>query len=159
METSNGAPGAQQGAPDDNARRVKDSVRSVVDQTREAANRKLDEGKHRVCDTMNSSASTLRRAADDVTQDNRWLGAALRKSAEGLESAARSIEGADLGSVVGDLNNFARRQPAVFLGASLALGFLLARLGKTAIEQGGGRSPQPQSGDGNYDFTYPTPET
>ena len=36
---------------------------------------------------------------------------------------------------VSDLNAFARRNPAIFLGASVALGFALARVGKTAIER------------------------
>jgi hypothetical protein len=52
-----------------------------------------------------------------------------------------------------DLNGFARRQPALFLGASLALGFALARVGKTAIEQS---SEANQSNMAQSD-TAPTP--
>mgnify|MGYP000512920717 CR=1 FL=1 len=56
------------------------------------------------------------------------------------------------------LSHFAKRQPAIFLGASVALGFALARIGKTAIEEAApatsaDASPQPFEG---VNTPYPT---
>jgi hypothetical protein len=45
------------------------------------------------------------------------------------------------------VNSFARRQPALFLGASLAVGFVIARLGKTALENASETQGYP---DGEY---------
>ena len=53
----------------------------------------------------------------------------------------------------GELNDFARRQPALFLGASLALGFVIARLGRAAIESAG------QQGYADGEYVPITPET
>ncbi len=134
MDTPDSAPDAN-ATPADAARRIKDSAASVVDRAKDAATEKLEQGAERVSNSAQTAASALRRAADDVAGDNPFIGSALRKSADGLERATQSLAGGDVNRVLGDLNGFARSQPAVFLGASLAIGFALARVGKTAIEQ------------------------
>lgn len=131
----------------ESARRIKESAAGLLDSGKAAATQTLERGVERVADSADHTASALRRAADDVEADNRWIGAALRKSADGLEQATRSLSGGDMSRVLDDLNGFARRNPALFLGASVALGFALARVGKTAAEEvRDGRS----SGDGHY---------
>ncbi len=132
MDTPNGTPGAV--ASDDAARRIKDSATTVVDHTRQLAAEKAGEGAERIATSAQGTAEALRRAATDMDGDNAWIGTALRKSADGLDRATRSIAGGDFSRGIADLNNFARNQPAIFLGASVALGFALARVGKTAIE-------------------------
>lgn len=131
MESSDGA-GA---TPADAARRIKDSASNLIDRGKEAAASTVEKGAERARSSAQSTAGALRRAADDVETDNRWIGSALRKSADGLERAATSLEGGDISRAVDDLNGFARRNPALFLGASLAVGFALARVGKTAVER------------------------
>jgi hypothetical protein len=133
MDNTTGAPGADQ-TPADSARRIKDSTAQLVERGKEAAAQKAHESAERVASSAQTTASALRRAAGDVEQDNAWVSQVLRKSADGLEQATRSLAGGDYSRGVADLNAFARRQPAIFLGASLALGFALARVGKTAIE-------------------------
>lgn len=140
MENSDGMSGAS--AAGDTTQRLKDAAASVKD----AASSALDQGKHmageaaqkgaeRAVTAADSTSSALRRAADDVEGDNQMIGAALRKGAETIERAAQSLRGGDISRLVEDLNGFARRQPALFLGGSVALGFALARVGKTAIEE------------------------
>ena len=137
MDTSNGAQDTT-GAPSaEPTERVKESARSVVETTKHAAQDKLNEGAERVSDSARAAASSLRRAADDVQGDHAWIGSALRKSADGIEGAARSLKGGDVSRALSDLNGFARRQPTLFLGGSIALGFMLARVGKTALETSG----------------------
>ena len=133
MESSN-TPGADT-TPADAARRIKDSASTVIERGKEAAASTVEKGVEQARSSAESAAHALRRAADDVEPDNRWIGSALRKSAEGVERAARSLEGGDVSRTVEDLNGFARRNPALFLGASLAVGFALARVGKTAVER------------------------
>lgn len=140
METSNG-PGAD-ATPADSARRIKDSASTVLERGKEAAAATVEKGAEQARSTADSAASALRRAADDVESDNRWIGSALRKSAEGIERASRSLDGGDLSRALDDLNGFARRNPALFLGASLALGFALARVGKTAMERVSDGAPE-----------------
>jgi hypothetical protein len=158
MDNSDGMSGPSSTPAEDTARRVKDAAGTVKDAARGAleggkqiAGDAAAKGAERATSTAESTASALRRAAEDVEGDNRLIGTALRKSAESIERAAQSLQGGDISRAVDDLNGFARRQPALFLGASLALGFALARVGKTAIEQstegdvaGAARTPMPE---------------
>jgi hypothetical protein len=134
MDNTNGFAGESAADP---TQRVKDAASTVVERGKDVANEALAKGSERASSFADTTASALRRVADDVEGDNRMIGTALRKSADTIERAAKSLEGGDLSRTVEDLNGFARRQPALFLGASLALGFALARVGKTAIEQAG----------------------
>ena len=134
MDNTTGAPGADT-TPADSARRIKDTASNLLDRGKEVAKQKADEGVATAHQTAQSTASALRRAASECESDNAWIGKVLRKSADGIEGATRSLASGDLSSGVSDLNAFARRNPALFLGASVALGFALARIGKTAIER------------------------
>jgi hypothetical protein len=141
MDNTTGVPGADPTLADstrrikDSAANIKDSAATLVDRGKDAAMQKAEEGAERLATSAQGTASALRRAADDVQEENAWIGKALRKSADGLEQATRSLAGGDVSRGVSDLNAFARRNPAIFLGASVALGFALARVGKTAIER------------------------
>jgi hypothetical protein len=152
MDNTTGVPGADE-TPADSARRIKDSASNLVERGKEAASQKAHEGAERVASSAQNTASALRRAASDVEPDNAWVSAALRKSADGLEQATRSLTGGDYTRGVADLNSFARRQPAIFLGAGLALGFALARVGKTAIEA----ATEDTTTDDYNPYTSPTP--
>lgn len=144
MDTPSGT-GAD-ATPADAARRIKDSASTVIERGKEAAASTVEQGAERMKTSADSAASALRRAADDVEGDNRWIGAALRKSADGIERAAMSLDGGDLTRTLDDLNGFARRNPALFLGASFALGFALARVGKTAVERVSDGAPERSDG-------------
>jgi hypothetical protein len=146
MDTPNGMPGAE-ATPSDPARRIKDAATNTVDRVKEAATQRAEQGVQQAASGAHNTADALRRAADTVGEENAWIGTALRKSAEGIERATQSLEGGDLSRGMADLSAFARRQPALFLGASVALGFLLARVGKTALENNQGPQNAGNSGE------------
>jgi hypothetical protein len=133
MDNSNGAPGAST-TPADSARRIKEAASQVIDRGREAAMQRVQEGAERARTSAEQTTSALRRAAGDIEQDTPLLGAGLNRAADWLEQVTGQLGQGDVRQVVDNLNTFARRNPALFLGASLAAGFLIARLGKTAIE-------------------------
>jgi hypothetical protein len=78
---------------------------------------------------------TARDLAGQVEGDLPWMSTAFKKSADGLDSVTNSLTQGDLNQCLSGVSDFARRQPAIFLGASVALGFALSRIGKAAIEQ------------------------
>lgn len=151
------APQTTDGQSDSGGSRIKRAAGEVADKAKSAAQKAVDQGKERVERSAMSASSVLRRAADESDAENAWLGSALRKTADGIENAARSITDGDLSTVVDQLNDFARRQPALFLGASLALGFAVARIGKTAMDRG--NEQDTQSFVGEYGADYVPPET
>jgi hypothetical protein len=48
-------------------------------------------------------------------------------AADGLERLSGTLRSRDVDSLLGDVQSFARSQPALFFGAALAGGFLAAR--------------------------------
>ena len=68
----------------------------------------------------------------------------LRRTQQNRNLIERDSVSSKRKNAPGDLNAFARRNPALFLGASVALGFALARVGKTAIERAADGESQEQ---------------
>jgi hypothetical protein len=56
------------------------------------------------------------------------------QAAQGLERFSQTLRQRDLHAVVGQVEDFARRQPAVFIGSAALLGFLAARFLKSSAE-------------------------
>lgn len=131
---SYGAPTSDTSATDA-ANRIKQAASGAMSTAKSVASDAVHKGAEQVERTTQGAAQALRRAADDCVAENAWIGTALRKSADGIERASGAISGGDLNRILDDVNGFARRQPALFLGVSLALGFAAARVGKTAIER------------------------
>ena len=71
----------------------------------------------------------LRTAATFLTELHA-LAADMIAPASAWPSLASSLRENDLSSLLGQVKSLARRQPALFVGASLAAGFAVARLGK-----------------------------
>jgi hypothetical protein len=110
---------------------VKDAAGAVKDKTREA----VEGAQARAADQTRSAAHALRDTADRLEGDLPWLDAGLRKAADGLEGLTSGLNKGNLQGAIDTVSDFARRQPAAFLGLSVALGFTLARVGKTAVEE------------------------
>lgn len=120
--------------PEDAARRIQDSAESVGRDVKNAAISGVETAREKAGDASHTTAERLRGLADQAGQDLPWLATALGKSATGLDKVTDSLTRGDIRQCMSELSDFARRQPAVFLGASVALGFALSRVGKTALE-------------------------
>jgi hypothetical protein len=164
-------PDAATTTAEDSTQRVKDATGNAVTEIKAAAGSAMKDAKHAAMQHVegarekagemgHNTASRFRDLAGQVEQDMPWLSGAFTKSAEGLDSVTDSLTRGDFGQTLNELADFAKRQPAIFLGASVALGFALARIGKTAIEdasqsqQTAKETPQPFDG---ADTSYPTP--
>lgn len=122
-------------AREDAARRVRDAADTAVKDVKQAAVQGVEDARAKVGDTGHTTASRLRELAGQVEGDMPWMATAFTKSAEGLDSVTDSLTKGDLNQCLAGVSDFARRQPAIFLGASVALGFALARVGKAALDQ------------------------
>lgn len=85
-----------------------------------------------------SAAAALRDTAAGLEGELPWMRKALDKTADGLEGLTVALASGDINDALETVKGFARRQPALFLGLSIAAGFALARVGKTAVEQAQG---------------------
>lgn len=106
---------------------AKDKARSTVEQQQRTAAAGIGD----VADALKSAAHELEGkdspAAAQVTQ----------RAAEGLERVANALRSRDVTSMMHDVERFARQQPAVFLGAAVAAGFLAMRFLKASGEHRG----------------------
>ncbi len=72
----------------------------------------------------------MHKSGEQFAGQQDWIAGAIERGATELSSLATSLRDNDLSSLVDQVKSLARRQPAVFVGACLAGGFAIARLGK-----------------------------
>jgi hypothetical protein len=123
---------------------IADKAFTAVDDQKAA----LTNGLTSVADSMRKLSGTLTEAEPNTLTEYsaRYAEAAAGK----VEDVARYFETADLKTVASDVESYARRNPAVFVGSAFVLGLLAARFmkssgGRSASAQGGGtrsRSPK-----------------
>jgi len=93
----------------------------------------LDTGKTR-------AASALRGVASSLTNPNEGgndaISQYIRTAGDRVQQAADYLENKDVREVVSDVERFARRQPALFLGGAFMLGLVAARVLKSTRRPG-----------------------
>jgi hypothetical protein len=96
-----------------------------------------DENKGKVAEQIDSLGNVLNKAADELESSNQAMFAGYaRQLAGGVQSVSSTLrdKGVDeLFSMVGD---FARKQPAVFIGGAALLGFIASRFAVASAKTG-----------------------
>jgi ElaB/YqjD/DUF883 family membrane-anchored ribosome-binding protein len=78
-------------------------------------------------------ADALRSSADSFRQSNSpSMASYLERAAHQVDEASQRLRGKDFDFLMGATEDYARRQPAVFLGASVAVGLALGRFLKSS---------------------------
>jgi ElaB/YqjD/DUF883 family membrane-anchored ribosome-binding protein len=113
---------------------VKSTVKEEAETVKEKANAVVSEAQTKAADQARTAANTLRDTANRLDGELPWMNTALNKTADGLERLTSTINTGDMKQTVDALTQFARNHPALFLGLSVAAGFAVARVGKTAME-------------------------
>jgi hypothetical protein len=157
------APEAQPGF----TRQVEDAAGQVADEAKRAGSavkaeaaglagkvkdetwRQAEGGREQVAQRLATVATNIRETSGDLRQREAWLADLLDVGARELGDLAGTLQRRDLGSLISSLESFARRQPALYAGAAVALGFAAARLAKSTAQRGGyaagtsyGREPE-----------------
>ena len=120
----------------------------------------VDQQKKGIADRIGAIAERTQRAADDLRDQEAWLGNLLGRGARELEHIASDIRDNDMQSIIGSAEGFARRQPALFMGAAVALGFALTRVvraGPAASGSHGDQTPYRPSSSRPEPYTSSTP--
>ena len=107
--------------------------RGVVDYIRDTATSQLSTQKERATDGLGSLARAVRQSTQTL-RDNRQDTAAqyIERAADRLEQFSDGLRNRDLGDLMRETERFARRQPAVFIGAAFMAGMLAARFLKSS---------------------------
>ncbi len=130
------------GAMSETGGSLKQTARQAVEDVRHEATHLVDDARHSVMAAVEDQkaaaagqvggvARSLRNAAESLDEDQQWLSGYFRRAAESLDRISHTIEERDLGSLVRDIEGLARRQPALFIGGAVAMGFALARFARS----------------------------
>lgn len=85
-----------------------------------------------IADGLAGLADTVQRAGSRFEGQQEWLARAVGQGADEIQLLAETLRKKDLQEIIGDVRGFAERQPALFIGVSLAAGFAAARFFKLA---------------------------
>jgi ElaB/YqjD/DUF883 family membrane-anchored ribosome-binding protein len=117
----------------DLGRKATHGARQVATQAQSQAQTRIERGKHDAAMTLTSVASSLLNSGTQLRDDQQELaGEYVERAARQIERAAHYVQSADLREVVDQVEDFARRRPAVFIGSAFAAGLLAARFLKSS---------------------------
>lgn len=126
-------------------REVKDQVvgqaKHTLQQARDRASSSLGEGKGQLAEQVGSVAEALRRTTEHLrSEDQQRIAGLTETMARQVDHVANYLRNKDARAMRQDLENLARRQPAIMLGGALVLGLIGARFLKSSERRrGGGR--------------------
>jgi len=110
-----------------------DKVRGIASQAQEKTGAQVrstvDAGKTRAASALHGVAQSLLGGAQDQEDG---LGGYIRQAGEQVRRAADFLENTDARELTRRTEEYARRQPAIFLGGAFALGLIAARFLKSS---------------------------
>jgi hypothetical protein len=113
--------------------RARDQAARAAGQVQDQAQAFLSEQKEVAADHIEGVAKVLHETVGQLRQKS--PGAVTdyaERAVEGLDSVANALRERDMRDLVGQVEDFARRQPVLFIAGSVAIGFALARFLKSS---------------------------
>jgi hypothetical protein len=108
-----------------------------MNQARDQVVSQLDSQKERAAGSFGSTAEALRQAAQQLRDHNEAMFAQYLESAAGyVDQFSGFLKEKNVRQMIDDVEGFARREPALFVGGAFALGFLAARFLKSSSDNG-----------------------
>jgi hypothetical protein len=115
---------------------VVDQARNTWQQARDRAGSSLGESKSQVADQFGTVADALRRTTEHLrSEDQQRIAGLTESAAQQMEQLANYLRNKDARAMRQDLENLARRQPALVMGGALILGLVSARFLKSSERQ------------------------
>jgi len=127
----------------------------IMDRVRERATAQLSTQKDRATDGLGSVAQAVRQSTKHL-RDNKQDAIAnyVEKAADQIDRFSTQIRNRDVGELVNEVQRFARRQPALFVGSAFAIGVIGARFLKSSSDNQRHRALEPYgtSSRGTMDY-------
>ena len=121
------------------ANQVKDQVADAAKQAGEKVASRLDIQKDRTAEGLGSVAQALRQTSDQLRNDNRGGGMHeyVSSAASQVERFSDYLRSTNTRELVNGVEQFARQQPALFIGGAFMLGLIGARFLKSTSQTRG----------------------
>ncbi len=127
------------------ARDAQARASALLDEVTEKAGSLADTQKQNVAGYLDDVAKAVHRSGEQLEGHQDWVAHMVERGAAELSVLANTLRTNDLQSLMGDLSSLARRQPALFVGATMAAGFALARVGRLAASGATASAAAPQA--------------
>jgi hypothetical protein len=110
---------------------------NLMNTVKQRAAAQLDTQKTRATDGLSVMANAVRQTTQSLRNDHHEsLAQYVDRAADQLERFSNVIRDKDMDQMLRDARNLARRQPALFIGGSFAVGLLAARFVKSSPRDG-----------------------
>lgn len=129
MMTPAGAAGQARSRTDFEDGRSRSVVTEFLDAARSAAESLLEEQKRQIAGRVSGIAEALRSGARPLDESqSRVIARYLEEGAKQIETLSRNMRERHWGELVADTEDFARRQPTLFVLGAVATGFVVGRI-------------------------------
>lgn len=112
--------------------RLRDTAIEKIEETRDQAREGVDRGRQQMADRIRRLGSALRSTSESLKSEDELVAHYAEMASERMDRAAGYMSSADFGTVLHDVENFARRRPAVFFGGAFLIGLAAGRFLKSS---------------------------
>jgi hypothetical protein len=111
---------------------VKTITSDVAVDAKKAAESKLGAGKDFAAEHLGAVAYALRHTSQQLRSEDSGITEYVEKAASSVDNVSHYLQTRTLAQLIGDVEGFARREPAVFLGGAFFAGLMGGRFLKSA---------------------------
>jgi hypothetical protein len=139
------------------AQDAKHVANEVVGQAKQQVASKIEDQREKAAQGLNSVAGAIRQTTEGLRErDQLGVTPYVEGLADQVERFSDYILSSNVGQLVGEVEGFARREPAIFLGGAFLLGLVGARFLKSS---GPAYEPNRALGDNSYDYIRNEPRS
>ena len=128
---------SEKGGSDDLVQQAKETTTAVVGQVQQKASSTLNQQKDNAATDLKKVADAVRQMGDGLTGGEQgpvayYAAEYGKKAADNIERLTDYLHANDARKLVGEVEKFGKRKPALFIGAAFLLGFAGARFLKSS---------------------------
>ncbi|MBW3671915.1 MAG: hypothetical protein KY432_09640, partial [Acidobacteria bacterium] len=113
---------------------ARDKAKEMASKARDNARSKGEQQKARATDEIEMLATALHDAGSQLDRQDMATGRFIHAAADRLQNFSERLDSRDVDGLVREGRQWARRNPAAFLGSAVAVGFLASRFLKATPE-------------------------
>jgi len=138
------------------ADQMKQSAGDVTEQAKQTATSQIAARKDQAAQGLSAVSSSMRQMGDNLRQNDQTSGYAqyVNQAAEQVDRFSGYLQHHDARDIMADAEDWARRNPALFLGGAFALGLLASRFLKSGMGRQSRSSGSWQSGQSGQSRQY-----
>ncbi len=121
----------------DNASQLGDAALDMANTAKDKVEAAVSERKSLGADYIGSIAQATGRAAHEFEAELPQAAHYIRQASEQIQGVADTVRERDVRELVGEVQEFARRQPTLFFGGAVVLGFAALRFLKSSAPRAG----------------------